>query len=76
MYNKLNQESLVQGIEAFISRNRCSLSNEDLVLLNDCLEFIKSSKNTKMPSLETVGKIAEFALRLLSASDDITNLFH
>lgn len=65
-----------QGIEAFISRNRCSLSNEDLVLLNDCLEFIKSSKKTKMPSLETVGKIAEFALRLLSASDDITNLFH
>lgn len=73
---KINQESLVQGIEAFISRNRCSLSNEDLVLLNDCLEFIKSSKKTKMPSLETVGKIAEFALRLLSASDDITNLFH
>lgn len=70
------QESLIQGIEAFISRNRCSLSNEDLVLLNDCLEFIKSSKKTKMPSLETVGKIAEFALRLLSASDDITNLFH
>ena len=43
MYNKLNQESLVQGIEAFISRNRCSLSNEDLVLLNDCLEFIDSA---------------------------------
>ena len=70
------QESLIQGIEAFISRNRCSLSNEELVLLNGCLDFIKSSKKTKMPSLETVGKIAEFALRLLSASDDITNLFH
>jgi hypothetical protein len=70
------QESLIQGIEAFISRNRCSLSNEDLVLLNDCLEFIKSCKKTKIPSLETVGKIAEFALKLLSASDDITNLFH
>ena len=70
------QESLIQGIEAFISRNRCSLSNEELVLLNDCLEFIKSCKKTKIPSLETVGKIAEFALKLLSASDDITNLFH
>lgn len=70
------QESLIQGIEAFISRNRCSLSNEELVLLNGCLDFIKSSKKTKMPSLETLGKIAEFALRLLSASDDITNLFH
>ena len=70
------QESLIQGIEAFISRNRCSLSNEELVLLNGCLDFIRSCKKTKMPSLETVGKIAEFALRLLSASDDITNLFH
>ena len=76
MYNMLNQESLVQGIEAFISRNRCSLSNEDLVLLNDCLEFIKSSKKTKMPPLETVGRIAELLLKFLSASDDIMNLFH
>ena len=76
MYNMLNQESLVQGIEAFISRNRCSLSNEDLVLLKDCLDFIKSCKKTKMPSLETMGKIAELLLKILSASDDIMNLFH
>ena len=76
MYNKLNQESLVQGIEAFISRNRCSLSNEDLVLLNDCLDFIQSGKKTNMPSLETMGKIAELLLKILSASDDIMNLFH
>ena len=76
MYNKLNQESLVQGIEAFISRNRCSLSNEDLVLLNDCLGFIKSCKKTKKPSLETMGKIVELLLKFLSASDVIMNLFH
>jgi hypothetical protein len=76
MYNKLNQESLIQGIEAFISRNRCSLSNEDLVLLNDCLDFIKSCKKTQMPSLETMGKIVELLLKFLSASDDIMNLFH
>ena len=76
MYNKLNQESLVQGIKAFISRNRCSLSNDDVVLLNDCLDFIKSCKKTQMPSLETMGKIAELLLKFLSASDDIMNLFH
>ena len=70
------QESLIQGIEAFISRNRCSLSNEDLVLLNDCLDFIKSCKKTQKPSLETMGKIAESLLKILSASDDIMNLFH
>lgn len=72
----LNQESLIQGIEAFISRNRCSLSNDDVVLLNDCLDFIKSCKKTQMPSLETMGKIAELLLKFLSASDDIMNLFH
>ena len=72
----LNQESLIQGIEAFISRNRCSLSNDDEVLLNDCLDFIKSCKKTKMPPLETVGRIAELLLKFLSASDDIMNLFH
>ena len=70
------QESLIQGIEAFISRNRCSLSNEELVLLNGCLDFIKSCKKTQMPSLETMGKIVELLLKFLSASDDIMNLFH
>ncbi len=74
MNKKVKQESLIQGIEDFISKNRCSLSNEDLVLLNDCSEFIKSSKKTEKLSLETVGKIVEFILRFISASDNFTNL--
>ena len=74
-YN-LSQEILIQGVEDFISRNRCSLSNEDLVLLNDCLEFIKSSKKTNTLSLETAGRIVELILKILSASDNFMNLFH
>lgn len=70
------EECLVQGIEAFISRNRCSLSNEDLVLLKNCLNFIKSSKETNKLSLESIGKISELLLKFLYASDKIMDLLH
>jgi hypothetical protein len=75
MNNKLNLESLIQGIEAFISKNRCSLSNEDLVLLNDCLSFLKSSKQTKKKlTFEDVEKICTFLLKAFSTAANIIDL--
>lgn len=69
-------ECLIQGIEAFILKNRCSLSNEDLVLLNDCLSFLKSSAKTKKLSFEDVGKFLWPILKFLSTTNDIWNLIH
>lgn len=76
MYKKFNPEYLIQGIEAFILKNRCSLSNEDLVLLNDCLSFLKSSAKTKKLSFEDVGKFLWPILKFLSTTNDIWNLIH
>lgn len=78
MINKQNQlECLIQGIETFISKNRCSLSNEDLVLLNDCLSFLKSSKKTKKKlTFEDVEKIFTFLLKAFSTATNIIDLLH
>ena len=63
MQQNFNLECLIQGIEVFISKNRCSLSDEDLVLLNDCLSFLRSSAKTKKLSFEDVGKFLWFVLK-------------
>ena len=73
---KFDLECLIQGIEAFISKNRCSLSDEDLVLLNDCLSFLKSSVKTKKLSFEDVGKFLWSILKFLSTANDILDLIH
>lgn len=76
MQQNFNLECLIQGIEAFISKNRCSLSDEDLVLLNDCLSFLKSSAKTKKLSFEDVEKFLWFVLKFLSTTNDILDLIH
>ncbi len=76
MQQKLNLECLIQGIEAFILKNRCSLSDEDLVLLNDCLSFLKSSTKTKKLSFENVGKFLWPIIKFLSTANDILDLIH
>ena len=73
---KFDLECLIQGIEAFISKNRCSLSDEDLVLLNDCLSFLKNSAKTKKLSFEDVGKFLWPIIKLLSTANDILDLIH
>lgn len=71
-----NLEGLIQGIESFIANNRCSLTNEDLVLLIDCLKVLKDDAKTNWLSFEKISKILEFILMFLSTSDIILNLFH
>lgn len=74
--HKNDLECLIQGIEAFISKNRCSLSDEDLVLLNDCLSCLKSRAKTRNLSFEDVGKFLWSVLKFLSTANDILNLIH
>ncbi len=39
-----NVDGLIQGIETILSKNRCSLSEEEKVLLTETLSFLKKSK--------------------------------
>lgn len=71
--NKKNVE-LIQGIRSYISRNRSSISNEDLVLLKECIETLERIP-PKGISLERISKVILILERVLSvASDFIDNL--
>ena len=65
---------LIQGIRSYISRNRSSISNEDLVLLEECIETLERI-SPKGISLERISKVILILERVLSvASDFIDNL--
>lgn len=76
MENKKHLESLIQGIEAFISKNRCSLTNDDVALLNDCSNVLKDSMKAGTLSVETLGKVLGYLLKFLSVFNDLLELLN
>lgn len=69
--SKTNLDSIIQGINAIISENRCPLSEEKVSILKDCLNLLEklknenSSKFTIQDYLNLV-KIGESMLRFFS----------
>ncbi len=57
-------EGLIQGIEAFISENRCSISNEELVLLKSCVSTLKESLKADDLS-KVMNKISDVTSKIL-----------
>lgn len=43
---KKDIDSLIQGVSTILSKNRCSLTDEEIALLQDCMEAIKIAKET------------------------------
>ena len=66
---KKNQDvnSLIQGIEAILLKNRCSLLDEEKVLLENCLTQLKSGEDNKI----TLAQIAKWLLLFLKIDDII-----
>lgn len=74
MVNNKKIVELTQGIRSYISRNRSSISNEDLALLEECIETLERFSQ-KGISLERISKVILILERVLSvASDFIDNL--
>jgi hypothetical protein len=45
--SKFSQDSLIQGIEAIISKNRSSFSDDEINVLQQCVEELRNYKATK-----------------------------
>lgn len=60
-----NIDSLIQGIETVIE-NRCSLSDKDLLILNEALNLLKNLKKKKGKTNEQILQVVVEVVVLLS----------
>lgn len=69
MLHAQNLDRLMQGIKSIISENRCSLSKEELKLLEEAITFLETVKNTndlKSPvSLDIITRVIKILLKVL-----------
>jgi hypothetical protein len=64
---------LETGVKHLLRENRCSFSDEEKVLLNECLVVIQEAKRNQ--NLGHVVKIFEILSRLFIASDHLKDIF-
>lgn len=73
MFNPHTIDRLMLGINSIISESRSLLSDDEVYLLKDCLNFLETVKyfdDPKSPSgLAIVSKVLEIFLRVLLAGD-------
>jgi hypothetical protein len=70
-------DDLIQGIQIILSNYRCSFSEEERVLLNDCinrLEQLKSEPDLKSRMQATVNVVST-VIRIFSIIDHLKDLF-
>ena len=60
-----NIDSLILGIETII-KNRCSLSDKDLIILNEALSLLKELKRKKGKTNEQILQVVVDVVVLLS----------
>ncbi len=60
-----NIDSLIQGVETVIE-NRCSLSDKDLLILNEALNLLKNLKKKKGKTNEQILQVVVEVVVLLS----------
>lgn len=74
MRNNIHLEGLIQGIESFISRNRSSISDKDVVLLQQCVNVLKNSQEQGI-NIDCVNKIAQLLMSFLGIVGQIKDYF-
>lgn len=74
MRNNIHLEGLIQGIESFISRNRSSISDKDVVLLQQCVNVLKNSQKQGI-NIDYVNKIAQLLMSFLGIVGQIKDYF-
>lgn len=74
MRNNIHLEGLIQGIESFISRNRSSISDKDVVLLQQCVNVLKNSQKQGI-NIDRVNKIAQLLMSFLGIVGQIKDYF-
>ncbi len=72
-----NSEDLIIGIKVILSKHRCSFSDEEQVLLNNCINMLEQSRSATdiqsrvLASVKVLGTIA----RIFSIYDHLKALF-
>jgi hypothetical protein len=66
-------DDLETGIKHLLLENRCSFSDEEKALLNECLMVIQEAKRNQ--KIDLVVKILGILSRLFNVSDDFTDIF-
>jgi hypothetical protein len=74
MYKKVKSlDDLETGIKHLLLENRCSFSDEEVVLLNECLVVIQNAKSKQNVGLAI--KVFEILSRLFIASHHFKDTF-
>ncbi|MES2458056.1 MAG: hypothetical protein V4594_21035 [Bacteroidota bacterium] len=75
--NIKNNDDLVLGIQTILSKYRCSFSDEEKVLLNDCIiELEKSNaESSQTEKALTALKVVSTVMRVFSIYDHLKDLF-
>lgn len=76
-HNIKNNDDLIRGIKTILSNHRCSFSDEEQVLLNDCINTLEKSKSEADPIVmfqESV-KVVGMIIRVFSIIDHFKDLF-
>lgn len=72
--NSITFDRLIQGINTIISKDRSSLSDEEVDLLKECLEVLNICKEYKEPiPLEQILRIIELLTQFFSLTEKFEN---
>ena len=74
MQNNIHLEGLIQGIESFISRNRSSISDKDVVLLQQCVNALKKGQKHGI-DIDDVNKIIQLLMNFLGIMGQLKDYF-
>ena len=78
-FNTESLDDLEKGIKQLLLEDRCSFSENEIKLLNDCIiavQLFKSSNEKKgEPDWTLIVKIAELLSKIYIASDHLKGLF-
>ena len=68
---KKDIDSLIQGISTILSKNRWSLTDEEIALLQDCIKQLKLQKKQPQIDWDVVLKIIAMLCRLFIIFKDV-----
>ena len=72
--NSITFDRLILGINTIISKDRSSLSDEEVNLLKECLEVLKICKDYEEPiPLDQVSKIVKLLTQFFALTEKIEN---
>ena len=71
--NVKSLDDLEKGIKQLLLESRCSFSDEEKVLLNDCVVALQQTK--KSSNIDLIVKVVEILTKLFMAGDHLKDIF-